>query len=307
MVDFFIPNVDDSIFSEIQKEAPLHLDDNKFSDFFSKLDVKIKKTGGTTVNILKTIAKFGANCFFSGSTGMKDDRRDEDAIFFQKEMAKNKVECQLFSRNAPTGRFLSIYNSKGEKAIVVNVGAAKFLDATQINEIRFAHSFCFVMEGMQFLNNAVLEQIVDYAFRYNVPLAVDCGTVFGAEAVGKRLADIGQSLEVILFANEKEIDVLKKHVDNPSDYCFILVEKLGEKGANVYFDGEKYFQPAFCLEGENQVLEDTGAGDAFAGKFLYSIFENIENSIMETTFENVKIAAEEGAKEASSVLSGFGV
>ena len=54
MVDFFVPNVDDSIFSKLKANSPLHLDKEEFSDFFSNFDVKIKKTGGTTVNILKT-------------------------------------------------------------------------------------------------------------------------------------------------------------------------------------------------------------------------------------------------------------
>mgnify|MGYP003456982929 CR=1 FL=1 len=102
MVDFFVPNVEDSIFQKLKEKSPLHLDREAFSEIFANLDVKIKKTGGTTVNILKTISRLGGKCFFSGSTGMEKDCRDENALFFQKEMARNGVECQLFSKNDST-------------------------------------------------------------------------------------------------------------------------------------------------------------------------------------------------------------
>ena len=316
MVDFFVPNVDDLIFSKLKANSPLHLDKEEFSDFFSNFDIKIKKTGGTTVNILKTISRLGGKCFFSGSTGMEREYRDENALFFQKEMARQGVECQLFSRPDSTGRFLSIYNKNGEKAIAVNVGAAKQIEATQINEIRFAHSSCFVMEGMQFLNQEVLERVVDLAFRYNVPLAIDCGTFFGAEAVAKRLWDISQSLDILLFANEGEVAALKQYVEKPQDCCLVYVEKFGAKGSKVYFDGEEFFQPAFEIEnvkkfknhaGNQIYIEDTGAGDTFVGSFLHSIFSSIDNSILELTFETVKSSIEKAAKEATLVLDDFGV
>ena len=316
MVDFFVPNVEDSIFQKLKEKSPLHLGREAFSEIFANLDVKIKKTGGTTVNILKTISRLGGKCFFSGSTGMEKDCRDENALFFQKEMARNGVECQLFSKNDSTGGFLSIYNIAGEKAIVVNVGAAKQIEATQINEIRFAHSSCFIMEGMQFLNQEVLERVVDLAFRYNVPLAIDCGTIFGAEAVAKRLFDISQSLDVLLFANEGEARALKQYVKNPEDCCLVYVEKLGENGSKVYFDGKEYYQPAFLVEnlensehyfGNKKYIEDTGAGDTFVGSFLYNIFSSIDNSILELTVETVKSSMEKAAKEASLVLDKFGV
>ena len=41
MVDFFVPNVDDLIFSKLKANSPLHLDKEEFSDFFSNFDIKI--------------------------------------------------------------------------------------------------------------------------------------------------------------------------------------------------------------------------------------------------------------------------
>ena len=82
MVDFFVPNVEDSIFQKLKENSPLHLGREAFSEIFANLDVKIKKTGGTTVNILKTISRLGGKCFvFSKGNGKK---RCGMSTFFQK-------------------------------------------------------------------------------------------------------------------------------------------------------------------------------------------------------------------------------
>lgn len=306
MVDYFAENV--LIYDELEKlKSPAHLEESDFDNVFSKIAPKMRKTGGTAVNILKTASKTGVECFFSGSTGMKEDKRDDDAIFFQREMAENKIECQLFSRENPTGRFLSISgkteDGKEVQKVIVNVGAAKKIEVAQVNEVRFGHSNCFVMEGMQFMNQGVLEQIVDFSFRYNVPLAVDCGTIFGAEAVGKRLLDISNSLDIILFANEAEAAALKQYVEKPEDVCFLYVEKLGENGSKAFFDGKVIYQEAIKVPKKCEVA----CGDVFAGTLLAGIFKKTQNCFWDLKADDLPELLELASLEASKVLLNFGL
>jgi sugar/nucleoside kinase (ribokinase family) len=288
------------------KKGPFHLESSDFQRIFDEISPKIRKTGGTAVNILKVAAKFGADCFFSGSVGANNEVFDDDATFFQTEMKKKNVECQLFSRNFPTGRFLTVYDENKEKTVFVSVEAAKKIEVSQVNEIRFAHSSCFVMEGMQFLNQEILEKVIDLAFAYNVPIAIDCGTIFGAEAVGKRLHDISHSLDVILFANEAEATVLKKYEERPEENCLLYVEKLGKNGAKAYFDKTEYFSEAKKID-DSAFVDDTGAGDTFAGAFLYKIFEKTENKIYDATKEGIEEALSFAIEESGKALETFGV
>ena len=288
------------------KKGPFHLESSDFQRVFDEISPKIRKTGGTAVNILKVAAKFGADCFFSGSVGANNEVFDDDATFFQTEMKERNVECQLFSRNFPTGRFLTAYDENKEKTVFVSVEAAKKIEVSQVNEIRFAHSSCFVMEGMQFLNQEILEKVIDLAFAYNVPIAIDCGTIFGAEAVGKRLHDISHSLDVILFANEAEATVLKKYEERPEENCLLYVEKLGKNGAKAYFDKTKYFSEAKKLD-DSAFVDDTGAGDTFAGAFLYKIFEKTDNKIYDATKEGIEEALSFAIEESGKAIETFGV
>lgn len=312
LVDFFVTEVEDEEFEKIYKKSPLHLENQDFSELFKSFSPRIKKAGGTTVNVLKTLSKLGGKCFFSGSTGTFASKRDDNALFFQREMARHGIESQLFSQEGRTGCFLSVYNKKGEKAIAVHVGAAKKIEVSQLNEIRFAHCDCFVMEGMQFLNDVLFEQIMDYSFRYNVPIAIDCGSTFGAKAVGKKLADVGQSLDIILFANENEAKVLKEIENNPEKYCKIYIETLGDKGSIAFFEGNKFDQRAYLQEDtrNNSILgflEDTGAGDAFAGAFLYTLFSHSKNILLDLSFEVIERAMNFASKEAFFAMSDFGL
>lgn len=306
MIDYFAIDVENPLFEELVKKSPLHVDEKEFEKYFKAFNPTIKKTGGTTVNILKTLAKSGAKCFFSGSIGITENNKDLDALFFQEEMEKSKVECQLFNREEPTGKFLSVFDKKGNSGIVVCVGAAKKLEVSQLNEIRFAHCDFFVIEGMQFLNQDLLEQVVDFSFRYDVPLVVDCGTLFGAEAIGKKLLDIGHSLDIILFANEEEAKILKKYVEKPEDCCRIFVEKLGKKGSKAYFN-EKIISVEAKHLPEEKIKSETGAGDVFAGVFLSKLSEITANNLLEFSKENVIEALEFAAIEASQSLNDFGV
>ena len=234
IVDYFAPKTSEAVFSALNQKSPLHLEEKEFFEIFSQVKPSIKKTGGTTANILKTIGKLGEKCVFTGAAGSSDGKLDEDGEFFQGEMSKIGVECQLFTKDASTGGFLWISKDDGERLIAVNVGAAKQLEASQINESRFSNSWCFIMEGMQFLNQHIVERVVDLCFRYNVPLVVDCGTLFGAEAVGKVLLDVSHSVDIILFANENEISVLValllwKSLEKRAQNFILLVKNFSKK------------------------------------------------------------------------------
>lgn len=303
MVDYFAEGVPPKILESIRE---IHLGWDDFSKILQKISPKKKTTGGTTVNILKTASKLGGKCFYSGSIGTVNGEKDEDALFFQNEMEKYAIEYQLFSRKVPTGKFLSLRGENGENSKVVYVGAAKELEVPQVNEIRFSHSNCFVMEGMQFLNDGILEQVVDFCFRYNILLVVDCGSTFGAEAVGKKICDIGQSLDIILFANEEEATCLKKIVEKPEDNCLLYIEKKGSKGATAYFENQEVFVKGKILEAE-YVRCEVGAGDAFAGSFLWKLLREVKNNILDLDLSIVKETLEFATEEASKILCNYGI
>jgi adenosine kinase len=72
-----------------------------------------------------------------------------------------------------------------------------------------------------------------------------------------------------LFVNEYEFELLQKHTGlTPSqvmERVGFLVVTLGEKGAAIYADGQKYTVPAVAPKA---ILDPTGVGDAFRGGFV---------------------------------------
>ena len=86
----------------------------------------------------------------------------------------------------------------------------------------------------------------------------------------------------------------------------LYVEKLGKNGAKAYFDKTEYFSEAKKID-DSAFVDDTGAGDTFAGAFLYKIFEKTENKIYDATKEGIEEALSFAIEESGKALETFGV
>ena len=258
---------------------PTHVEPKEMDVILQKLDSistkKVKHSGGTTANILKTASALGASCSFSGTTGVETRKnneetpiRDKNAIFFQKEMAKHKIEAQLRSGSCETGVFLLVKN-KDASAILASPAAAKQIKPEQINEIRLSHSACVIIEGMQCMNHEVLQRVIELCLRYNKPLVIDIASQFAANIVGKYIPELSEILDIILFANENEYNSLKEV--KPENYCYMTILKKGHKGSEIWYTPSESHYEISAIESSN-IIDTTGAGDTFAGAFLYKWF-----------------------------------
>ncbi len=72
-----------------------------------------------------------------------------------------------------------------------------------------------------------------------------------------------------LFVNEYEFELLQKHTgltpDQVISHVGFLVVTLGEKGAAIYADGQRFAVPPVPAR---EILDPTGVGDAFRGGFI---------------------------------------
>jgi tagatose kinase len=90
----------------------------------------------------------------------------------------------------------------------------------------------------------------------------------------KKITDLADIIlpglqELLLIAEEenKEKSLKKLLVKNR-----IIVLKLGKRGCEIYYKGDKMFIPSFKIK----EVDPTGAGDSFDAGFLCSLIENRE-------------------------------
>lgn len=265
----------------------VHLDEGAMDDLIgdvqalcrgdqSKTVLFCKTAGGTTANILRTVAHLGAVCFFSGSTGIDEgDKRDTYAHFFQKECAKAKVQAHLVSQSGHTGRCLAVYSEHSKvKAIAASPSAARSIKVEQIRENEIINANAVVIEGMIFFNDIVVERILELCKKHSKLLAVDLASRFIATHAVMALAKAVKNValvasQLLIFANEQEYAAIQDDSQSEIGYLLqqgaVLIEKRAEKGARLYWNNAVLAEVAEV----QAVVDDTGAGDAFAGGFLY--------------------------------------
>jgi adenosine kinase len=112
-----------------------------------------------------------------------------------------------------------------------------------------------------------MDMYVSECVELGIPYLYDPGqqVVRSAPEELKRGAANAQSL----FVNDYEYELLKKHTGLTEEDLLasleFMVVTLGEKGAMIYADGQKYPIPVVLTE---TILDPTGVGDAFRGGFL---------------------------------------
>jgi hypothetical protein len=175
-----------------------------------------------------------------------------------------------------TGKCLSLISTRdGERTMLTDLGAAVHLPdignfADHIRGARMLH-----LTGYLFLGGPIREaafEAAETAKAAGVPISLDVADPFVARTI---TADIRMLLERyvdICFLNREEAEVVTERaphlaVEHLSELCRTAVVKLGGEGSLVRQDGVTHRIPVFPVS----VADTTGAGDSYAGGFLYGV------------------------------------
>jgi sugar/nucleoside kinase (ribokinase family) len=156
------------------------------------------------------------------------------------------------------------------------LGAAVKVGPQHIDAKTVAQSTWLFLEGYVFSNSddgrAALQEAVRIAKESDTKIAITCSESWVVQAFNAPLWDALNHSHLV-FANEEEAAALSGS-KNIAEAGKILSEKFphvvltaGPKGAYIWWEGEEIHAPAFPCEPRDL----TGAGDMFAGAFLYGI------------------------------------
>tara|TARA_B100000686_G_scaffold225347_1_gene232510 strand:+ start:499 stop:1413 length:915 start_codon:yes stop_codon:yes gene_type:complete len=234
--------------------------------------------GGKGSNQAIASGRLGGNVNFITKIG-KDQNGDMALSLYKK--AGINTESIIQDDNNPTGVAGIMINEKtGENAINVVPGAAGTLDKQDID-----NNLKFIEKSEIFLTQLETPyEVTSYALKK--AKKKNSITIFNpAPALDIREDDF-KSIDYFT-PNETEAGYyLKEKVDSEAEVeraAKIFLEKgvkniiitLGAKGVYFANSDESYFVKAFKLK--NDVLDTTGAGDAFNGAFAYALSKNKNN------------------------------
>ncbi|KAI3504772.1 hypothetical protein L1887_26480 [Cichorium endivia] len=258
---------------DILKEVDTHISS-------SPNDLSPVKTiaGGSVTNTIRGLAAgFGISC---GVIGARGD--DEQGALFLKNMSFYGVNIsRLRVKDEHTGQCVCLVDPLGNRTMRPCIATAAKIQAGELNREDFKGSKWLVMR-YSIYNLEVIKAAIQIAKQEGLLVSLDLASF---EMVRKFRAPLLQLLESgnidLCFANEDEAAELLsgEHVVGPdaavdvlAKYCQWAVVTLGANGCIARHKNEVVKVPAI---GQTKAIDATGAGDLFAGGFLYGLVKGM--------------------------------
>jgi len=271
--------VDDAFFTKsgIEKGMMTLIDEQQLSAMLETLNkdygLKKRACGGSAANTIIGAACFGARTFYTCNVA-----NDETGDFYVADLKAAGVDTNMDGDrdDGVTGKCLVMVTPDAERTMNTYLGITSNLEEKHIHEEALADSEYAYIEGYLVTSDtsrAAAIKVREMARKHGVKVAM----TFSDPAMVQFFKDgllemLGDGVD-LLFCNEQEAKLLSGS-DNLDDAIEVVKKHaatfaitLGSEGA-VAFDGETLHKIA-----ANKVtpVDTNGAGDMFAGAFLYAI------------------------------------
>ena len=230
--------------------------------------------GGSAANTIIALSDFGGSAHFS--CRVSDDESGQ--IFLDGLVASNvdsnAAEHRL--KDDITGKCLVFVTPDADRTMNTYLGASAKLDASVVNEEVIKASDYVYIEGYLVTNDCTREagiKLRQVAEKHNIKTALTLSDPAMVQFFRDGILDmLGEGVD-LLFANEDEAMQLtqassfEEAKEAIKSYCQSFAITRGALGALV-FDGKNEYDIAPI---KVEAIDTLGAGDSFAGAFLYGI------------------------------------
>ncbi|HWA28866.1 MAG TPA: adenosine kinase [Lacunisphaera sp.] len=253
-----------------EKGGMVLVDDQDMATLIGKLDVQFAVTpGGSAANAVLGATKLGLKTTFVGKIGADQTAADYSANF----TAAGGDGSRFKRATLPNGRCLSLVTPDGQRTMRTNLAAAMTLSPDEISVDDFRGARHAHIEGYLLFNPALAQKVADCARAAGCTISLEMSS-FEVVKVARDwiLAQLKQGVHIV-FANEDEVRALFQtdtsydaYAQKLAGYGGIACVKIGKDGAWVAKGSELHRIAPVKVE---RVTDTTGAGDAWAGGFLF--------------------------------------
>lgn len=226
--------------------------------------------GGSAANTIVDLAKLGLDTGFVGKLA-----KDREGRLHLEEFDKCGVDTEgiVKTTDGRSGSAIGFVDNEGERALYIDPGVNDELESGEINleyikGASYLHLTSFIGKKPFLAQKEIVEKLPDF-----VKISLDPGIIYARKGLDN-LKPLIEKTSVFL-PNEKELEKLtgqgykegaQKIIEEGPD---IVAVKLGGEGCYVT-DGEKN---VLVDPFQVNVVDTTGAGDAFSAGFLYGLIK----------------------------------
>ena len=249
-------------------------------------------SGGAAANTAYACGKLGLVSAFLGKLGEND-------VFGSKIIEDfNEVNVSTallkYSKQYGTGSAYVALNKEGDRRIYAHSGAANYLSKEDVIEQELLVTKVIFLSSLKNLEPFI--KAANIGRKNNITvilnpgmLIIDQGLNTITELLGKIDIFILSQREFSTLLNIQEKIEEKTMVENANTLLElgikVLIVTMGERGAFLLTEQESELIPSAKV---SQVIDTTGAGDAFSAGFIYGFVKNLSYAF-EDLKQNVKI------------------
>ena len=278
MVDAVIPSNKTEIEKhKINRDSMNLIDEGLKNNLHDQYEIKEMVGGGSLGNSMFAITSFGGNGSFIGKI-----KNDEIGIFLQKDMVREGLKFPLgfTSPDMSTGCCTIFVEDDGTRTMCTFLGAGTLIGPEDIYPEHITSHKIAYLEGYLWDNqNAkmAMKKMVGICKSDNQKIAFTLSDLF---CVGRHRDSFKELIESdvdILFANEDEIkaqcesDSLDKAIEYAKSLNMIVAITKAKDGSVIVNNNDVIEVNPVKVD---KVVDTTGAGDSYAGGFLFGIAKN---------------------------------
>jgi len=232
-----------------------------------------RASGGSAANTIIGASYFGAKTFYSCKVA-----NDENGAFYLNDMLAAGVDTtsKQTKENGITGKCLVMITPDAERTMNTFLGISETvsvaeldIDALKQSQYAYIEGYLVTSETGRAAAIELRQQAQTHGIKTAFTLSDPAMVQFFADGLKEM---IGDKVD-LLFCNQDEAmgftqtDTLNGAVEALKQYATEFAITLGDKGALIY-DGASLIKIA---ANEVTAIDSNGAGDMFAGAFLYAI------------------------------------
>ena len=270
--------VDDKFLDDnnIEKGLMTLVDEKKQKSIIEKIKNfdSVIQSGGSVTNSVYTLSQLGGSGYVSVLVA-----EDEFGKIYLSDLKNSNVSTggtTYTTGDGMTGTCLVLTTPDAERTMNTCLSISSNFSIKNINLVDLKSSEYLYIEGYLVTSDVAMEavhQSIEFSSKNDVKIALTFSDLAMVKYFKDNFKSILNNKVDLLFCNEDEAktfsgsDTLEDSIKYLGKLSSTLVVTLGKNGSLIYHNGEKIIIDPY----PTKAVDTVGAGDTFAGAFLYGI------------------------------------